>query len=418
MFCTRCGREFNDGELFCPQCGTQRRSEQVTFPSFSCERDAITHYFRRGFRYETVTLFLSEYHGISMCVRTLKRRLQEYGLRKRDDSISENTVRQIIQNEIQGPSSLLGYRGMWKWNKLRTSYNLTVPRDTIMRILRELDPGASAHRKARKLHRRSYVSPGPNAAWHVDGYDKLKPYGLPIHGCNDGFSRRIIWLKVCRSNNPVIPASLFLHSVEEFEICPMLVQTDCGTENGILAGIQCTLAGGERAHRYSSSHANQRIENWWSHCRRGFTAWVMDHFKALIHEGKLALGNHLHMECVWFVYSDFLQSELDKVKQEWNTHYIRHSRHNSISGVPDELFFLPESSGFTNCGISVSTDDIYSILNQRDIYTQAELAMDVSDTELLEYFRYVVRKDNIEHPPRDWSRAKLMYEKIIECSGS
>ena len=22
--------------------------------------------------------------------------------------------------------------------------------------------------------------------WHIDGYDKLKPYGFPIHGCIDG----------------------------------------------------------------------------------------------------------------------------------------------------------------------------------------------------------------------------------------
>ena len=78
-----------------------------------------------------------------------------------------------------------------------------------------------------------------------------------------------MWLKVCNSNNnPVIPASFFLHTVEENGVRPMLVQTDCGTENGILAASQCLLAGEVAAHRYSSSHANQRIENWWSHNKR------------------------------------------------------------------------------------------------------------------------------------------------------
>ncbi len=24
---------------------------------------------------------------------------------------------------------------------------------------------------------------GPNHIWHADGYDKLKPYGFPVHGC-------------------------------------------------------------------------------------------------------------------------------------------------------------------------------------------------------------------------------------------
>ena len=91
-----------------------------------------------------------------------------------------------MKRETDGPSSLLGY-------KLRTRYNVTVPRDMVTRILRELDPDASALRRTEKLQRRSYVSPGPNATWHVDAYGKLKPYGFLKHACVDGFSRRIMW---------------------------------------------------------------------------------------------------------------------------------------------------------------------------------------------------------------------------------
>ena len=43
------------------------------------------------------------------------------------------------------------------------------------------------------------------------GYDKLKPYGFPIHGCICGYSRRIIWLELVKSNNNhKIPARLYL----------------------------------------------------------------------------------------------------------------------------------------------------------------------------------------------------------------
>ena len=43
------------------------------------ERLAIEHYFKRGFRYETIVHFLAEYHGISMNVRTLNRlRLRQF----------------------------------------------------------------------------------------------------------------------------------------------------------------------------------------------------------------------------------------------------------------------------------------------------------------------------------------------------
>ena len=37
--------------------------------------------------------------------------------------------------------------------------------------------------------------------WHIDGYDKIKPYGFAIHGVIDRFSRKILWLRVASSNN-------------------------------------------------------------------------------------------------------------------------------------------------------------------------------------------------------------------------
>ena len=54
--------------------------------------------------------------------------------------------------------------------------------------------------------------------------------------CVDGFSRRIMWLKVTRSNNsPVVPASYYLETVSALKLRPTLLQTDCGTENNITA---------------------------------------------------------------------------------------------------------------------------------------------------------------------------------------
>jgi hypothetical protein len=45
--------------------------------------------------------------------------------------------------------------------------------------------------------------------FHI-GYDKLKPYGFPIHGAIDGYSRKILWLELSRSNNkPEMPAKIF-----------------------------------------------------------------------------------------------------------------------------------------------------------------------------------------------------------------
>ena len=55
-------------------------------------------------------------------------------------------------------------------------------------------------------------------------------------------------------------------------VCPKPLQTACGTENVLMAAIQSRLQASVDAHHYSSSVANIRIENWWSHNRKDILA--------------------------------------------------------------------------------------------------------------------------------------------------
>ena len=49
-------------------------------------------------------------------------------------------------------------------------------------------------------------------------------------------------MEVLRSNNdPQIVAGIYLDFVKGVGGCPQRVRTDCGTENVILAGMQCYL---------------------------------------------------------------------------------------------------------------------------------------------------------------------------------
>ena len=53
-----------------------------------------------------------------------------------------------------------------------------------------------------------------------------------INGCICGFSRKIIWLNVCQTNNdPKIIGGYFL-DVNANGGCPLKIRTDYGTENG------------------------------------------------------------------------------------------------------------------------------------------------------------------------------------------
>ena len=83
------------------------------------------------------------------------------------------------------------------WRRLVNDHEIRIPRDMVLQMMREIDPEGVRQRKAHRLVRHRYHAQGPNYVWHVDGYDKLKPYGFCFHGAIiDGYSRRILWLEV------------------------------------------------------------------------------------------------------------------------------------------------------------------------------------------------------------------------------
>ena len=252
-----------------------------------------------------------------------------------------------------------------------------MPRAIVAAILRELDPEGTQLRKSHRLKRRVYRNPGPNYAWHIDGYDKLKVWGFPIHGCIDGYSRRILWLSVLRSNNlPDGPASLYLSTVKSLAGCPVELVSDLGTENSMVAAVQSVFRDNVDAHRYVTSRGNQRIECWWSFLSKQQTQWWRRLFADLEAQGILDSSCEVKMECLWYCFSPVIQAELDAVKENWNTHYIRKSRHDTVNGRPDSLFFLSEHHG----GVEVPEEKIQ--------YTSTHVVEEIPTHELQEYFEY------------------------------
>ena len=73
-----------------------------------------------------------------------------------------------------------------------------------------------------------------------------------------------------------MPASYDLEIVSALKLCSTLLQTDSGIENNITAGSHCHFANDISGHKYGSSPSNQRIENFWSHNKRGYSSWIID----------------------------------------------------------------------------------------------------------------------------------------------
>ena len=108
---------------------------------------------------------------------------------------------------VDGSGSSSGYRSVWQSIQLA---GFCVPRNLVQRLLKDIDPEGTDSWRRHRL-RRIYRNPGPNYAWHIDGYDKLKPFGLEIHGAIDGYSRKILWLGVPSSNNSSSISSVFFY---------------------------------------------------------------------------------------------------------------------------------------------------------------------------------------------------------------
>ena len=161
-----------------------------------------------------------------------------------------------------------------------------------------------------------------------------KPFGFPMHACIDGWSRKVLWLYVTRSNNwPHNIATYYLDAVENQGECPQKLITDLGTENGLMASIHSFFRDDLSSHRYVPSPRNQRSETWWSYFRRSRTNWWIIFFKDLEHQGTFNPASELESECLWFCFAPLLQEDIEQLKEHWNTHYIGKSRHDTVSGL-------------------------------------------------------------------------------------
>ena len=327
--------------------------------------EIIENYFNLGLTASEIALFLVSVHGIRISLRHLKRILRQLGCTRRRHPSDLNEVVQAVEEELRGSGSLLGYRAMHQ--RLINQYGLVTTREVVRHVLRIFDPEGVEYRSRHRLRRTLYRCKGPNYLWHIDGYDKLKPYGFCIHGAIDGFSRRIVWLEVASSNNdPRIIAQYFLDYVRQLGGTARIVRGDRGTENGNLAAIQRFFRrsmnddfSGDKSFMFGKSTSNQRIEAWWGRLRQGCADWWIEFFKDLRDSGLYCDDNIIHCECLKFCFMDVIQSELHRAAKEWNIHRIRPSSNvESPAGKPDVMYFIPESVDAQDYVTPVDVDEI------------------------------------------------------------
>ena len=177
------------------------------------KKGSIATYFQLGFTYREICFWLAERDGIVISERHLKRVLRGLGLYRRKFKSDLLEVALFVVEELSRSGQLHGYRWLHR-NCLHKGYVVT--QETVRHLLHIFDPEGVALRSIQRLQRRRYRSRVLDWCWHVDGNDKLSPYGIGIHGCVDGFSRYVIWCEAYRTNRN--PGSWHPTTLMKFEL--------------------------------------------------------------------------------------------------------------------------------------------------------------------------------------------------------
>ena len=107
--------------------------------------------------------------------------------------------------------------------------------------------------------------PWANSLWHIDSHHSLIRWKFVIHGCCDGFSRKIMFLKCSTNNLATTVLQCFEEAINQNgELWPSRVRVDHGVENVLVCDAMVGYRGeGRGSFIAGPSTRNQRIERLW-----------------------------------------------------------------------------------------------------------------------------------------------------------
>ncbi|RAL05267.1 uncharacterized protein BO80DRAFT_451642 [Aspergillus ibericus CBS 121593] len=301
----------------------------------------IISLFHQNHSASDIASIIQEKHHIKVRERTIWSRLSSWGISKRDRTATTNSslhdrleelfyqqclsdlellralheegyTRGLVRRtddpghllKVYNEGTIQGYGRELLFTYMRGEY-LFIPRQRLFNVYRTIAPLAVQQRKNDMQRQRgSYIVPGPDHVWSVDGYMKLEPY-----------------VSVVRQ---------YLDTIQQRKIICNKIRSDHGSETSILAEAHHYLRKmyepeiqPEQCYIFGTSTANQRIESWWSQLSRSFLFRYRNYFRALLEKGDFSKDLIPDQIALYAVYMPILRSQIPSYVQSWNHHNIR-----------------------------------------------------------------------------------------------
>jgi hypothetical protein len=258
---------------------------------------------------------------------TVWRRVREYGLQDMTGfcTISDEELDRIIQQYIANHGTTTGQVYI---NGYLKSQGLLVQRRRIRESMARVDPRNTVLRWGITVSRRVYRVPWPNSLWHLDGHHSLIRWKLVVHGCIDGFSRRIMFLRCSSNNLAETVLELFLDAISrDGERWPSRIRVDKGVENVLVCDAIVQARGeGRGSFIAGPSTHNQRIERLWRDVYRCVCHLFYYVFYGMELSAILNTEDPVHMLTLHLVYIPRINRALSELMEAFNHHAVRTER--------------------------------------------------------------------------------------------
>ena len=158
--------------------------------------------------------------------KTLYRTRLDYGLQ---DSYSDITNKELEWN-IRDILRLTPFLGESYVRGALRGRGIFIQRWKIRQALQTVNPINHAIRRKSAIQRRLYNVKKPNHLWHIDCNHELIHWRFVFHGCIDGYSRAIVYLKCFTNNRANTVLQCFINGTQAFGL-PFRFRGDRGVEN-------------------------------------------------------------------------------------------------------------------------------------------------------------------------------------------